>query len=104
MVGALDVLVPDVPGLSSAGVTALRAFSAAIVAIGAPNAAKDTFAAKKAVARAWCPRTEPIGSPTPGECRSQQVEGGEPPAKRSPSQATTSGADAVRTPKWSTPS
>jgi len=34
----------------------------------------------------------------------QQVEGAAVPAKRSPSQVTTSGADAVRTPKWSTPS
>ena len=74
-------------------------FSAAIVAIGARNAAKDTFAAKKAVGA--CAVTE--RSPRDGEESSQQVEGGETPAKRSPSQATTSGADAVRTPKWSMP-
>ena len=75
-------------------------FSAAIVAIGAPNAAKDTFAAKKAVrACAVTERSLRAGEVSP----SQQVEGGETPAKRSPSQATTSGADAVRTPKWSMP-
>ena len=71
----------------------------------------DTFAAKKAVRPARHEASLPAARRRPirqvvgaGGEPPQQVEGAAVPAKRSPSQVTTSGADAVRTPKWSTPS